>query len=69
MEVIYGLIPSVIIVGILVVLAIIWSAKKGQFDDLDGAGSRILMHDDDEPFADPTTKSTIEPTTRDKTNA
>ncbi|OZA16397.1 MAG: cytochrome oxidase maturation protein, cbb3-type, partial [Thiotrichales bacterium 17-46-47] len=53
MEVIYGLIPSVIIVGILVVLAIIWAAKKGQFDDLDGAGSRILMSDDDKPFADP----------------
>lgn len=69
MEVIYGLIPSVIIVGILVVLAIIWAAKKGQFDDLDGAGSRILMNDDDQPFADPITKPTTEPTTTDKTNA
>ncbi len=69
MEVIYGLIPSVIIVGILVVLAIIWAAKKGQFDDLDGAGSRILMSDDDKPFADPATKPTIEPTITDKTNA
>lgn len=69
MEVIYGLIPSVIIVGILVVLAIIWAAKKGQFDDLDGAGSRILMNDDDRPFADPVIKPTTEPTTMDKTNA
>jgi cbb3-type cytochrome oxidase maturation protein len=51
MEVIYGLIPSVIIVGGLVVIAIIWAAKRGQFDDLDGAGSRILMDDDDKPFA------------------
>jgi cbb3-type cytochrome oxidase maturation protein len=51
MEVIYGLIPSVIIVGALVVMAIIWAAKRGQFDDLDGAGSRILMEDDERPFA------------------
>lgn len=69
MDVIYGLIPSVIIVGILVVMAIIWAAKKGQFDDLDGAGSRILMSDDDQPFADPATKPSPEPTTTDKTNA
>lgn len=53
MEVIYGLIPSVIFVGALVVIAIIWAAKRGQFDDLDGAGSRILMDDDDKPFAIP----------------
>jgi cbb3-type cytochrome oxidase maturation protein len=51
MEVIYGLIPSVIIVGGLVVIAIIWAAKRGQFDDLEGSGSRILMEDDDKPFA------------------
>ena len=53
MEVIYGLIPSVIFVGGLVVIAIIWAAKRGQFDDLDGAGSRILMDDDEKPFAAP----------------
>jgi len=69
MDVIYGLIPSVIIVGILVVMAIIWAAKKCQFDDLDGAGSRILMNEDDQPFADPATKPTTEPTITDKTNA
>jgi cbb3-type cytochrome oxidase maturation protein len=67
MDVIYGLIPSVIIVGILVVMAIIWAAKKGQFDDLDGAASRILMNDDDQPFADPNAKPTE--STTDKTNA
>lgn len=55
MEVIYGLIPSVIIVGILVVVAIIFAARRGQFDDLDGAGSRIIMNDDEVPFADPNT--------------
>lgn len=54
MEVIYGLIPTVIFVGAMVVIAIIWAAKRGQFDDLDGAGSRILMDDDEKPFAMPT---------------
>lgn len=53
MEVIYGLIPTVIFVGAMVVIAIIWAAKRGQFDDLDGAGSRILMDDDEKPFAMP----------------
>jgi cbb3-type cytochrome oxidase maturation protein len=53
MEVIYWLIPTVIFVGICVVIAIIWAAKRGQFDDLDGAGSRILMDDDEQPFATP----------------
>jgi cbb3-type cytochrome oxidase maturation protein len=62
MEVIYGLIPSVIIVGGLVVIAIIWAAKRGQFDDLDGAGSRILMDDDDKPFAYDVPRETSETT-------
>jgi cbb3-type cytochrome oxidase maturation protein len=53
MEVIYWLIPTVIFVGVTVVVAIILAAKSGQFDDLDGAGSRILMDDDQQPFANP----------------
>jgi cbb3-type cytochrome oxidase maturation protein len=62
MEVIYGLIPTVIFVGGSVVIAIIWAAKRGQFDDLDGAGSRILMDDDEKPFAMPTYRQSTEPT-------
>ncbi len=60
MEVIYGLIPTVIFVGGSVVIAIIWAAKRGQFDDLDGAGSRILMDDDEKPFAMPTYQQSAE---------
>jgi cbb3-type cytochrome oxidase maturation protein len=62
MEVIYGLIPTVIFVGGSVVIAIIWAAKRGQFDDLDGAGSRILMDDDEKPFAMPTYQQSVETT-------
>lgn len=46
MEIIYITIPLVLIVGGLVVAMFIWMAKKGQFDDLDGAAHRILLEDE-----------------------
>lgn len=48
MEVIYGLIPAMIVLGLVMLGVFIWAVKTGQFDDMDGAASRILM-DDDEP--------------------
>ncbi len=47
MDVIYGLIPMMLIFGFLVVVVFIWMAKKGYFDDMDGQANRILMDDDD----------------------
>ena len=47
MEVIYGLIPAMIILGLIMVVVFIWAVKSGQFDDMDGAANRILMDDDD----------------------
>lgn len=46
MEVVYGLIPMVLFVGFLLVALFIWMAKKGQFDDLDGAAHSIFMDDE-----------------------
>ncbi|MCW8885203.1 MAG: cbb3-type cytochrome oxidase assembly protein CcoS [Motiliproteus sp.] len=46
MEVIYGLIPGMIILGIVAVAILFWAAKSGQFDDMDGEAYRILMDDD-----------------------
>lgn len=46
MEVIYGLIPMVLLFGFMVVVVFIWMAKKGYFDDMDGQAHRILMDDD-----------------------
>jgi cbb3-type cytochrome oxidase maturation protein len=66
MEVIYWLIPTVIFVGVTVVIAIILAAKSGQFDDLDGAGSRILLDDDEKPFAMPSYHRSTEITEEDK---
>jgi len=46
MDVIYALIPMMLIFGFLVVLVFIWMAKTGHFDDLDGAANRIFMDDE-----------------------
>jgi len=48
MEVIYTLIPGMIMFGLIMVGILIWAVKKGQYEDFEGDGQRILM-DDDEP--------------------
>lgn len=50
MEVIYSLIPGMLIIGLLLVGVLIWAVKKGQYEDFEGDGQRILM-DDDTPAA------------------
>jgi cbb3-type cytochrome oxidase maturation protein len=44
------LIPIAIGLGLLGLVAFLWALKSGQFDDLEGAASRILF-DDDPPEA------------------
>lgn len=46
MDVVYGLIPMMLIFGVLVVGVFIWMAKAGHFDDLDGAAHSIFMDDE-----------------------
>lgn len=46
MEVIYGLIPGMLVLGLVAVGVLFWAARSGQFEDLDGDGQRILMDDD-----------------------
>ena len=46
MDVIYGLIPSMIIIGIILVVILFWAIKSGQFDDLEGDAHRILLDED-----------------------
>lgn len=43
------LIPIALLLGGLGLAAFLWSLKSGQYDDLDGAASRILIDDDDRP--------------------
>lgn len=47
MEVIYGLIPAMIFLGLVMVGILVWAVKSGQYDDLEGDANRILMDDDD----------------------
>ncbi len=41
------LIPAALFLGLIGLLAFLWSLKSGQFEDMDGAASRILFDDDD----------------------
>lgn len=50
MDVIYGLMPGMIILGLVSVLVMIWAARSGQYDDMDGAANRILMDEDMTPY-------------------
>lgn len=53
MEVIYTLIPGMMFIGVVLVVILIWNVKKGQYEDMEGDGSRILMdeYDDDDDVA------------------
>jgi len=53
MDVIYGLIPGMILLGLVGVAIFFWAAKSGQFDDLEGEANRILMDDDLPPSQEP----------------
>ncbi len=46
MEVIYLLVPLAVILAGVIVWALFWSIKSGQFDDLEGPAHRILMDED-----------------------
>ncbi|WP_425545513.1 cbb3-type cytochrome oxidase assembly protein CcoS [Labrys sedimenti] len=45
------LVPIALILGAAALGAFFWSMSSDQYDDLDGAGERILFHDDDRPAA------------------
>ena len=45
MDVIYGLLPGMLLLGIIGVAIFFWAVKSGQYDDMDGAANRILMDD------------------------
>lgn len=48
MDVIYWLIPSMIFVGVVLVVLLVIGVKSGQYEDLEGEGQRILFDEDDE---------------------
>lgn len=54
MNVIYSLIPGMMFFGILFVVVLIFAVKKGQYEDMEGSGSRILLDDDEDMMPHPT---------------
>lgn len=46
MDVIYGLLPGMLLLGIIGVAVFFWAVRSGQYDDMDGAANRILMDED-----------------------
>lgn len=43
------LIPVALLLGLVGLVAFLWSVRTGQFEDLDGAATRIL-YDEDAPL-------------------
>ena len=46
MTVLLFLVPLALLLGLIALIAFMWSLRSGQFDDLDGAAHRVLMDDD-----------------------
>ena len=43
------LIPIALGMGVVALLAFLWSMQSGQYDDLDGAAERVLLDPTDRP--------------------
>lgn len=48
MDVLIYLIPAALFLGLLGLGAFLWSLRKGQYEDLDGAAERILFDEEDD---------------------
>ena len=46
MTILLFLVPVAVALGFTGLVAFVWSLRVGQFDDLDGAASRVLFDDD-----------------------
>ncbi len=68
MDVIYGLIPTMIFIGLALVALLFWAIKTGQFEDFEGEGQRILMDEDltPSPKVDDDKKTDTNPSDTDK---
>ncbi len=46
MTVLLYLLPAALCLGLLGLVAFLWSLRSGQYDDMDGAALRVLNDDD-----------------------
>ncbi|MCA0449275.1 MAG: cbb3-type cytochrome oxidase assembly protein CcoS [Proteobacteria bacterium] len=49
MDTLLILIPVALVASLLALVAFLWSLRSGQYEDLDGAASRILFDDENPP--------------------
>ena len=42
----FFLIPLALVIGVIALVAFLWALRSGQYEDLDGAATRILFDDD-----------------------
>lgn len=49
MSMLIYLIPVALFLGGLALVAFLWAVRSGQYEDLDGAATRILFDEEDEP--------------------
>lgn len=59
MEVIYSLIPGMTFFGLVMVAVLIWAVRKGQYEDMEGNASRILLDDDEDDMLVRQTKDDV----------
>ncbi len=52
MDILFLLIPLSLVLVAVIVGAVLWAVKSGQFDDLEGPAHRIVLDDDDNPRRD-----------------
>lgn len=45
MSLLAWLVPVALSMGLVGLLAFLWSMRNGQLDDLDGAAERVLLHE------------------------
>ncbi len=47
MGILIWLAPAAIMMGLIGLVAFLWSLQSGQYDDLEGAAHRVLLDDED----------------------
>jgi cbb3-type cytochrome oxidase maturation protein len=57
MEVMVILVPLALGLGLVGLLAFLWSLKSGQYDDLEGAAWRAITDDEPAPDSEPVERS------------
>lgn len=48
MELVYIILPFALVLAAIALIAFIWAARSGQFDDLETPGRRVLFDDAEE---------------------